>query len=83
MIAISLISLIAATQGATTSLSVGATVVRPEPEPAVAIQRGAVTIRNAGGVTVTAQGGTLRRLDGGTIQVTPGPGGRMMITFTY
>lgn len=83
MIAIGLISLLAATQGGTTSLSVGATVVRPDAQPAIAIQRGAVTIRDAGGVTVTAEGGTLRRLDGATIRVTPGAGGAMRITITY
>jgi len=83
MNAIGLIALLAATQSSTTSLSVGATVVRPEPQAVVAVAGGAVTVRNAGRATVTAEGGTLRRANDGTIQVTPGGAGGMRITLTY
>jgi len=38
---------------ATTSMAVGATVVRPEPQPLVRIERGAVTVRDAGSAIVT------------------------------
>ena len=83
MIAIGLLALLAATQSSTASLSVGATVVRPEPRPAVAVAGGAVTVRNAGNAIVTAEGGTVGRANDGTILVTPGSAGRMTITFTY
>jgi hypothetical protein len=65
------------------SLSVGATVVRPEPRPVLSVQRGAVTISDAGGVIVSAEGGIARRLDGGTIVVTPAGAGAMRVIFTY
>jgi len=68
---------------ATGALSVGATVVRPEPQPALTVQNGAVTVRNAGGVIVSARGGTARRLDGATVLVTPGGACPVTITFTY
>lgn len=91
MIAAGLIALAAAalpTQPAsvrtrTASLGVGATVVRPEPQPVVAVRSGAVTVGNAARVAVSAEGGTARRLDGGTILVTPGPAGRVTLIFTY
>ncbi|MEA3047535.1 MAG: hypothetical protein QOJ53_1867 [Sphingomonadales bacterium] len=67
----------------TASLGVGANVVRPEPQPLVAVQSGAVTVRNAGSVAVSAEGGTARQLGDGTILVTPGAAGRMTITLTY
>lgn len=83
MIAIGLIALLAAAQSSTTSLSVGATVVRPEPPAVVAVARGAVAVRNAGRATVTADGGTARRANDGTILVTPDSAGRLTITLTY
>lgn len=83
MNAIGLIALLAATQSSTASLGVGATVVRPEPRPAVAIAGGAVTVRNPGSAIVTAEGGTVGRATDGAILVTPGGAGRMTITLTY
>jgi len=65
------------------SLSVGATVIRHEPQPAVAVRSGAIIVSNAGGVTVSADGGTARRLDGETILVTPGGAGPVTLTVTY
>jgi hypothetical protein len=73
----------ASARSATAAMSVGATVIRPEPQPLVAVQRASVTIRNAGSVIVSADGGTAQRLDGGTILVTPGAAGALTITFTY
>ncbi len=68
---------------AAVSMSVGATVIRPEPKPAVAIARGAVTISNADDVIVTAEGGTAMRARDGNILVTPGAAGRVVVTLTY
>ena len=65
------------------SLSVGATVIRPGPQPVAAVRSGAIIVGNAGRVAVSAEGGIARRLDGGTILVTPGPARRVTLTFTY
>lgn len=70
-------------RASTASISVGATVIRPGPQPVVAVERGAVTISNAGSVVVSAEGGTLRRAADGTILVTAGGSGTMTITLTY
>lgn len=67
----------------TAAIGVGAIVIRPAPQPVLAVRRGAVTISNAGSAIVSAEGGTARRLDGGTILVTPGAAGAMTITITY
>jgi hypothetical protein len=89
MIAATLMALAAAamqpasTRTSAASMSVGATVIRPAPQPVVAVQGGAATVRNAGRVTVSAQGGTARQLSDGTILVTPGAAGRMTLTLTY
>jgi len=68
---------------AAASISVGATVVRPAPRPAVAIARGAVTISNADHAIVTAEGGAAMRARDGTILVTPGAAGRVTVILTY
>ena len=54
---------------ASASMSVGATVVRPEPQPVVALERGAVVVRNAGDAIVTIEGDP-RRTASGTVFVT-------------
>ena len=61
--------LIGIAQGATASMSVGATVVRSEvaARPSVAVERGAVRVANSGGAAVTAER----------------DGDRIVITFTY
>ena len=55
-------------QSASASLSVGATVVRPAPPPAVAIERGRAVVRNQGSAVVTTA---------------PGPAGTTIVTLTY
>jgi hypothetical protein len=61
--------LLAIAQSATSSLSVGATVVRSEAaaRPAVAVERGAVRVANAGGAAVS----------------TERDGDRIVVTLTY
>jgi|GEM_PF-3106673 len=83
MISTGLIALLAATQGNTASLGVGAIVVRPAPQPVLAIARGAATLSNAEGVIVTAEGGTARHKADGTILVTPAGAGTVTVTLTY
>jgi len=65
------------------AMSVGATVVHPAREPAIAIQRGAVTVSNVEGVTVGVEGGTARRTAAGTVVITAEAAGLMTITLTY
>jgi hypothetical protein len=65
------------------SLAVGATVIRPEPQPIVTVQGGAATVRSAGRVAVSAEGGIVRRLGDGTILVTPDAAGRVTLTLSY
>ena len=65
------------------SMSVGATVIRPEPRPAIAIAGGTVTISNADSAIVTTEGGTANRARDGSILITPAPAGRVTVTLTY
>jgi hypothetical protein len=65
------------------AMSVGATVIRPEPQPVIAVQRGAAIVSNAASVIVSAEGGTLSRAADGTILVTAGGPRTMRITLTY
>lgn len=65
------------------AMSVGATVVHPAPEPAIAIRRGAVTVSNVEGVAVAAEGGTALRTGAGTVVITAEAAGLMTITLTY
>ncbi len=69
------------TAGAT--LSVGATVVREPPGPAIAVERGAIVLRNVAGIAVAAEGGRVRRTESGTVSVTAGGAGPVTVTLTY
>jgi hypothetical protein len=66
-------------------MSVGATVIRPEPvpSPAIAVERGAVIVREAGYVRVSAEGGVARRTADGTILVTPAGRAPVRLILTY
>jgi len=68
---------------ASAAMRVGATVVRPQPQPAIAIGPAAVTIGNAADVSVSAEGGVLRRTAGGGFTLAPRNGGPVRITLTY
>ena len=67
------------------SMSVGATVIRPEPipRPAVLVEPGAVTVRDAGYVRISAEGGTARRAANGAILVTPTGRAPLRLILTY
>ena len=80
MIATNLLALAAS---ATASLGVGATVVRPAAEPALAIERGTLVIRNAASFTVNVEGGIVRRAAPGTLRVVPDRPRTLRITLTY
>jgi len=67
----------------TAAMSVGATVVRPQPGPAIAIRRGAVTVSNVEGVAVGVEGGMARRTGAGTVLITAAAAGRVTITLIY
>jgi hypothetical protein len=75
-----LVGLIASTSA---SLSVGATVVRPPPEPRIAIERGAVVVRGAGEVAVGIEGGALRPGPRGTLIIVPAAAGPVRLTLSY
>jgi len=68
---------------ASATLSVGATVVREPPGPAVAIERGAIVLRNVAGVAVVAEGGSVRRAGSGAVLITAGGAGPVRVTLTY
>ncbi|HYI64077.1 MAG TPA: hypothetical protein VEW71_04255 [Allosphingosinicella sp.] len=67
----------------TAAMSVGATVVRPQPGPAIAILRGGVTLSNVDGVAVGVEGGIARRTGAGTVVITAAAAGPMIITLIY
>jgi hypothetical protein len=66
----------------TTSMHVGAVVVRPAPRPAVTIERGRIVVRAAEGVAVGAEGGRLTRDPSGAMVVLP-EGRLVRIVLTY
>ncbi|HYJ53498.1 MAG TPA: hypothetical protein VEW04_10045 [Allosphingosinicella sp.] len=65
------------------SLSVGATVVRPDIPPQINIANGRAVVGNVGNVVVSAVGGTVERGQGGTLIVTPAGAGPVIVTLTY
>ena len=67
----------------TATLSVSATVVRPEPRVTTAVERDTLVVRNAETVVVTAEGGIVRRIAPGTVVATPGGSALMMVTLIY
>ena len=79
------ILMIAAAATASTSMSVGATVVREDPAapPAIAVAGKSATIRNVAGVLVSAENGTVRRTGNGTVTVTPSGAAGLIVTLTY
>lgn len=72
-------------RSAASSMSVGATVVRPEPipSPAILVERGAVTVRDSGYVRISAEGGIARRAANGIVRVTPAGAAPVRVTLTY
>jgi len=77
------VALLAIAASSTATLSVGATVVRPDLPPQVKVSQGRAVISNVNDVAVSAEGGTLRRAGDGTLQVTPAGSGLVRIVFTY
>lgn len=65
------------------SLSVGATVVRPDLPPQISVANGRAVVGNVGNIAVSASGGTVARGPGGTLLVTPAGAGPLFITLTY
>jgi len=80
MVSIALLA-IAASNSAT--LSVGATVVRPDLPPQINVERTRVVVSNINRAQVSAEGGTVRRAGDGSLLVTPAGSGLVRIVFTY
>ena len=70
-------------QGVSTSLSVGGTVVRPEPQPVIAVARDGITIANVQGLALTAEGRSVRRRPNGAIRAEAARNATVRITLTY
>ncbi len=72
-------------RAASEAMSVGAIVVpeAPAPRPVVAVERGAIVVRNVEGVAVSAAGGSVRRTGAATIVVAAGGAGPVTVTLTY
>jgi Tfp pilus assembly protein FimT len=86
MAPIALLAIAAATafpQSSGATLSVGATVVRPDLAPQVTVGHGRAVVSNVTNVAVSAEGGTVRRGRNGTLLVTPAGPGPVRIVFTY
>jgi hypothetical protein len=82
MALLGLLAIAAAVQSASTTLSVGATVVRPE-RPQIAIAQGRVVVGAVHDALVTVEGGTARRTSAGTLLIAPAGAGPIRIVFTY
>jgi hypothetical protein len=65
------------------SMSVGATVVRPDLPPQISVANGRAVVGNVGNVIVSAEGGTVVRGRGGTLLVTPAGADPVILTLTY
>jgi hypothetical protein len=65
------------------TLSVGATVIRPDLPPQISVAAGRAVVTNVGTVAVSAEGGTVSRTRGGALVVTPASAGPVLITLTY
>ena len=70
-------------QSSGATLSVGATVIRPDLAPRISLGPGRAMVSNVANVAVSAEGGTVRRARDGTLLVTPTGAGPVRIVFTY
>jgi len=78
-----LIAFLAIAASSSATLSVGATVVRPDLPPQVSVERSRVVVSNVSRAQVSAEGGTVRRAGDGTLLVTPTGSGLVRIVLTY
>jgi hypothetical protein len=76
------LAIAAAVQSPGVTLSVGATVVRPQP-PRIAIAHGRVAVRAVDDALITVEGGSARRTGAGTLLIAPAGSGPVRIVFTY
>ncbi|TMJ18530.1 MAG: hypothetical protein E6G92_01370 [Alphaproteobacteria bacterium] len=76
------LAIAAAAQSAGATLSVGATVVRPE-RPQIVIARRRVAVRAVDDAVITVEGGSARRTGAGILLIAPAGSGPVRIVFTY
>jgi len=77
------IALLAMAASSSATLSVGATVVRPDLPPQIKVERNRVVVSNINSAQVSAEGGTFIHAPDGSLVVTPANAGPVVITLTY